>query len=280
MTFREINTKLITKLDKMNKKELYKYLEINTNVRFSANPIKEMALYVKRGVDSDFSQHYNRDISFELFKYLIYKAKFFENLNICVFSAQQRSSKSTTAISLSLFFRKLINYNFAVDKDIFGSQITFLAKLGEREFNSIACIDEYIETHAQIGSYLGEEALKDISKITAKELLHSVQIYRYLPQHTNALIALEPIGKDFVTSQTKCLVYDIESYETDFNKTLLGYAIIPAYDRTIGKINHFELLKLKKLTEFQAFRLAYEHKKDLWNKDIILRKIINEVVKK
>lgn len=256
----------------MSRDKFFKFLGINQRAKFIANPIKKLALQLRRQEDDSFSIMYNKNITIDIYKYLLFKASNWENLNICVFSAQQRSGKSSVAISLGLFFSMLINYQFSVKSDIFPSQISYLNKIGNRIFNSLAVVDEYIETHAQIGAYLTESSLRDISKITAKELLHSIQIYRFLPADLNALIALEPIGKDFKNGQLKCLVYDIESFQSDMSKSLLGYCIIPHYDKSVIKYNHFDLMKLKTLSPIQKFRLDYEKKKDIWNKDIVLRK--------
>jgi hypothetical protein len=269
MVITEINHALIKKYSKMGNAEFLRAIGVKKGY-FLANPIKILSLQNKKRDDDSFAYAYKKNVTAEIFRYAIFKAHNFENVNLCVFSPQQRSGKSGVALSYALFLAGLNNYKFGV-KDIYGSQHGFLSDLENRVFNSVAVVDEYIEAQLQIGSYAVESSLADISKITAKLLLHSMQIYRYLPENINALIALEPIGKDIENGQTKCLVHDLENYNSEMDSQILGYAIIPHFDPTIGKVNHFELKNLKHPTLEQRFRLEYEDKKDLWNKEVLSR---------
>jgi hypothetical protein len=194
------------------------------------------------------------------------------NLQLCIYCFHQRSGKSGLGISIAQFFARLLRYKITVD-DIYPSQLAWLGDVPNRKFNSIGIMDEVHNLQAQIGAKVATEELADMQRIIAKELLHSFYITSAIDYDSTAHYGIEPIAFDYEHSLTKALLYDVDKSDTGFN-VLLGYIVFPHYDTSISKVNHFELEDMKsKLTEAQKFRLAYEKKKDAWNKDIKTRGI-------
>jgi len=263
------NTKLINKLINCPNKKLLKFFGIKEKTKFILNPLVEDSYLEKFNDDESFAECYHKAKTAKFLRYLLFKAHNLENLSLAVFSKFQRSGKSGVGNSINFIFSRLINYNYSV-RDIFANQNEFLDAIPKRPFNSCSLIDETTILRSGLGSHAAEEELEDIIKITAKQLLHTIQIYRNVPHETLSHYALEPIAKDGKTAQTKCLLFDLKDYEIGYMR-LLGYVVIPHYDKSIGQINHFELKNLKKMTPMQKFRLAYENKKDAWNKSVKYR---------
>jgi Skp family chaperone for outer membrane proteins len=269
------NVKLIDKLYNGKDSALLKYLKIATNLKFVVNPLQQKAIDQRCELDVEYANAANTNLTMAFWRYILYKAKYFENLEFACFSNFQRSGKSSAALGIALFFSELIGYKMSVEKDIYPNQHAFLFDVPKRAFNSIAIIDETQNLLAQMGSYVSDQELGDIQKIIAKEMIHTIQVFRRLTYESNAHYALEPIGKDYNTACIKCHLYDMAaSNNIGYNK-LLGYVIVPHYDKSVVKVNQFDLEKIpaKKLTPAQVFRLEYEKKKDAWNEDLKYRSI-------
>lgn len=269
------NLKLLRKLDRMTDSKLLNYIGIVKNPTFVINPLQKKAIDQRSELDTEYAQATTSNSTVPFWRYVLYKAKYYENLELAVFSNFQRSGKSSVALAIALFYCQLIGYKMTVKNDIYPNQHAFLFDVPKRKFNSMALIDETQRLVAQMGSYVSDQELSDIQKIIAKEMMHTVQVFRRLSYETNAHYALEPIGKDFKNGLIKCHLYDMAASNNVGMNKLLGYVIVPHYDKSVVKVNQFDLEKIpkKKLTTVQKFRLAYEKKKDAWNEEIKYRSI-------
>lgn len=275
MKRREVNNdfELIKKLMDMSDKQLLKYMKIPENPKFAYRPLKLQSLRNKIRYNDEYGQNFNTPLTTVFIRELLHYARYVINLQLCIYCFHQRSGKSGLGISIAQFFAKLLRYKITVN-DIYPSQLAWLGDVPNRKFNSIGIMDEVHNLQAQIGAKVATEELADMQRIIAKELLHSFYITSAIDYDSTAHYGIEPIAFDYEHSLTKALLYDVDKSDTGFN-VLLGYIVFPHYDSSINKINHFELADLpaKKLTEAQQFRLAYENKKDAWNKEIKTRGI-------
>jgi hypothetical protein len=264
---------LIDRLMGYSDKQLLRSLKIPQTPQFAYRPLKLMSLRNKIRYNDEYGQNFNTNLTSTFIRELLHYAKFSINLMLCIFCFHQRSGKSGLGISIARWYSKLLRYDLWT-KDIYPSQLAWLQDVPNRPFNSVGVMDEVHNLKAQIGANVAEEELGDMQRIIAKELLHSIYITATIDYDTTAHYGIEPIAFDYKHSLTKALLYDLDKSDTGFN-VLLGYIVFPHYDTTINKINHFELetMPKNKLTDAQKFRVAYEEKKNAWNKEIKTRGI-------
>jgi len=219
--------------------------------------------------DDDFRKAYNQDQTRNFYRYIYFKSKHFEPINLSLYGLQ-RGGKSSVGISLALDIAKITSIPFPLDSSfIYKNPSTFLKDIPNFKKQETKIIDEQKIKKTGIGSFAESWEIEDLSHIAAKLAINFIWISPVLFTERDSEYALKVIGICRETCLTKCLLLDLKNSEDGFFR-MFGFCVFQHYDLSVNRISPEQLIKLpdNTLKPEQLLRKNYEIRKDIWIKEI------------